>query len=429
MALTGLLCIAFTVFAANKYQLTKDNELKLEKAEQELAELLDSNMKLHYEIYGDPEKQISGWQDLGLDSQLEYLRDLLAGDSFLNCQTIQLSVDTDAKTSTVAFGVDPRYTTSSFRTGAVVYLFDSGEQFVEPVADDATAVAADDAEPAAATQYAFLGSFKVVGTTAAQVNLESIGLASDAELGKLDAFKKSGNALVALVDRLPIDSPNDLAYFYSEQPELFGAFDAQLNEYLQLGTLDSEQIKTADTAEAYAALVSGEGLRAPVAYQAALEHSWSVRDAGNVMFARNTLALNDLNKVIANQLVAMGETASKGFEDTLADVQNSVADFQDFAAVLDAAKAAKKVPSYFEQLDDARVQLAKMEGYNDLVKGLIAEAEANNEACQAEIDAIIAENARLASEIARVQFAASEALEKENNSRTAYDTVNSYVGI
>ncbi len=436
MALTGLLCIAFTVFAANKYQLTKDNEQKLENLEKQLADLQDANMKLRYEIYGDPQKEVKGWTDLGLDAQLDYLRNLEAGESFVNCQTIQVVVDDDAKTSTVAFGVDPQYTMSSFRNGAVVYLFDSGEQYVAKEAADAdsdsdasaTADDSDEAVASAGSEYVFLGAFKVKGATSTQVNVDSIGFASDDELALLQSVKKSGNSLVAFVDRLPMDSPNDIAAFYAENSELFAAFDADLNAILSLGTADAEQLKDVETAADFENLF-GADMRMPVAYQATLERQWSTRDAGNVMFARNTLALNDLNVVIANQLVAMGAKASKGFEDTLADAQAAVADFENWADFADAAKDRNKIPSYFEQLDDARAQLAKMQGYNELVKNLIAEAEENNKLCQEGIDAFIAENARLASEIARVQFAASEKLEKESSSRTAFDNVNTYVGI
>lgn len=445
MALTGLLCVAFTVLAANKYQLIKENNQKIEQTEKQLAETLDANMKLRYEIYGDPAKEVKGWQDLCLNDQLDYIRNLEAGEMFANCQAIDVKVDEESAASQVSFGVDPEYNMSSFRTGAVVYLFDSGTQYAAAASADgesdgesaAPAADADSSETAAApvkAPYVFLGAFKVSGANASQVNLESIGFASAAELDKLENMKKSGNSFVACVDRLPIDNPSFIADLYAAQPDLFTAFDAEMNAFLQKRTVDVEKLEAANSDDAAAAVKNidalfASDLRAPVAYQLGLETQWTARNACNVLMARNNLALKDLNNVIADQLVSLGDKASEGFADALQGAQALVADFQGWDEVFAAAQSRKNVPSFFEQLDSTRANLEKMNGYNALVKSILDEAEENNKLCQEEIDAFIANNAELAAKIAQVQFLLAEKLEKESASRIANEEISSYAGI
>lgn len=439
MVLTGLLCVAFTVFAANKYQLIKDQNNKLAQLEKQISETVDANMKLRYEIYGDPAKTIESWRDMGLDAQLDYLRTLENGDIFVNCEPIEARIDEDAQTSAVAFGIDPQYQSSSFRKGAIVYLFDSGEQFVAKAlesVDGELEVADEEDSEVVATAYSFLGAFRIKDSTPNQVNLESIGFASANELAAIADVRKSGRSFVACVDRLPIDSPADIAEFVAEE-ELSGlltAFDADTSAFLSANTADVAALNdafNADPAQMVAnieALFNDE-LRAPIAFQAMIERQWNVRNAGNVLMERNSLALKALNGVIASQVVSMGDAASEGFEDGYQAVQDSVALIDGFDEFLATAKARNTIPSYFEQIDLARVNLNKMEGYNALVQGLIAEAQENNELCQEEIDAFIAENARLASEIARVQFAVAEKIEQENSTLIDYDESNSYAGI
>ena len=154
--------------------------------------------------------------------------------------------------------------------------------------------------------------------------------------------------------------------------------------------------------------------RVPVAYQSRLERQWSTRNAQNVMVARNTLALADLDNVIAEQFVLMGDKPSEGLETDYEALLAATSGFEGFDAAYDAAKARKRVSSYFEQIDATRADLAKMNADVKLVEGLLAEAEQNNEDCQAAIDDVIAENSKLASEIARVMFAVSEKLESRS---------------
>ena len=443
MILTGLLCAAYAVFAANVYQNNKDWRQKNDGLEEQIAKQLEDNVKLYNEVYGgDASVDVQSWKDCGLDGQLAYIRSLEAGDVFVNCEAAETKIDDSTGSAKVMFGVDPQYNMSSFRDGAVVYLFDSGVAFkkasadatagtdetvaeapAEPIADDADSEAG--AEPtatvAAAAPYVFLGAFKIVGAAAAQVNLETIGVFTEAELALLDATRKGGRSFVACVDRLPVDSPADVADFVAEKPGVVAGYGAQIAADMAKKTADATALAgclgadEATTAANFEQLFATNAeVRVPVAYQARLERQWSTRNAQNVMIARNTLALADMDYVIAEQLVLMGDKPSKGLESDYEELLARTSKFEGFDAVYDAAKARKRVASYFERIDATRDNLAKMKADVALVEGLVAEAEQNNKDCQEAIDNLVAQNSKLASEIARVMFAVSEKLESRS---------------
>ena len=321
-----------------------------------------------------------------------------------------------------------------------MYLFDSGSAFVKKAAPagegEETAVAepADESDAAAvaAAPYVFLGAFKIKDSAANQVNLVSVGEASEAELTALQAASKSGNSFVACVDRLPVDSPADLAKFAAETPELFSAFDADLTAFLSKNTADAAALGAALAEDGAASIANfenlfGTDLRVPVAYQDKIERQWATRDAGNVLKASNLLALDELNYVIGDQAVSMGDKAIAGHEDAFDKIQAAFGEIEGWSEVFAAAQDRKKVESYAERIDEANAKLAKMNGYNKILEDLIAEAEQNNEDCQKAIDELIAKNAELASSIARAQYAAAEKF--QNDSATASVGANSFVGI
>ena len=415
MALTTIACIAFAVFAANKYALTKSEESKLAKLEQELADVQKSVQDLKYEIYGSPEKKIESWRDCGLDAQLDRIRGLQNGEAYSNCRPLQARTDEDALSSTVGFSVSPKYQTSSFREGAVAFVFDSGVAYVDDAstgdegANVAVAnVAGEDAENAVAATnvpFSFLGAFKVSGVSGLQVNLESIGVASVAELKGLEESAKSGRSWVVYVDRLPYDSPADLAYFYSQSPEKYAGFGASF-----VAMASKSCVAFADTLEATAES------RYPIDFQGKLEREWTTRDEQNVMLERNKLALNDLTNVVADQIVSLGGEIPS-------DVKADVEGFENWATALQNAQGRKNVDSYAEVNEKTRKTLAKMVEYRDLVASVLKEAQENVEECEKAVDETIAENARLASEIARVLYIAAEKVQ-ENETRTASVELN-----
>jgi len=404
MTLTTIACIAFAVFAANKYSLTKSEESKLAKLEQELADVQKSVQDLKYEIYGSPEKKIESWRDCGLDAQLDRVRALQNGEAYSNCRPLQARTDEDALSSTVGFSVSSNYQSSSFRTGAIAFVFDSGAVYVDESAngEEGASVVANDGEnvASASAPFNFLGAFKVSGVSGAQVNLESIGVASVAELATLEESAKSGRSWVVYVDRLPYDSPDDFASFYNEAPE----------KYAGLGA--SATAMAAKSCVAFAdALEATAETRFPIDFQESLEKQWTTRDEQNVMLARNTLALKDMTAVIADQLVSLGGEIPS-------DVKADVEAFEDWTAALQAAQARKNVDSYTEANEKVKNLLAKMTTYRDLTASVLKNAQDDVKACEKAVDETIAENARLASEIARVQYITAEKVQ-EKETRTA----------
>jgi len=409
MVLTTIACIAFAVFAANKYSLTKSEESKLAKMEQELADVQKAVQDLKYEIYGSPEKKIESWRDAGLDAQLDRIRGLQNGEAYLNCRPLQARTDEDSLSSTVSFSVSSIYRASSFRTGAVAFVFDSGAAYVDETTngEDGVGAASDVAEnsSSASAPYSFLGAFKVAGVSGTQVNLESIGNASVAELGVLERSAKSGSSWVVYVDRLPYDSPDDFASFYNEAPEKYAGLGASA-----AALAAKSCVAFADTLETNAES------RYPIDFQGNLERQWTVRDEQNVMLARNTAALKDLTNVVADQLVALGGEIP-------GDVKDVVEGFENWAVALQNAQARKTVDSYTETSEKVEKSLAKMTEYRDLVASILKEAQEGVKDCEQAVDETIAENARLASEIARVQYIAAEKVQ-ENETRTASFDLN-----
>ncbi len=429
MILTGLLCGAYAVLAANVYQYNKDSRLKIKGLEDQIAQKLEDNAKLYKEIYGgDSSVEIKSWKDCGLDCQLARLRSLEAGDVFVNCKAEQTVTDSDAKTAKVSFVVDPRYKMTSFREGAVAYLFDSGVAYARRFADseesapvaesDGEQTDADSTAVAASAPYVFLGAFRIVGTQSSQVSLESIGDFTQAELDLLDATRKGGRSFVACVDRLPVDSPADIADFVAEKPGVVAGYRPEVAADLAKKTADVAIIAENVAADEATTLsnfdsifANNADLRLPIAYQARLERQWTARAERGVMIERNTLALADLDSVIADQLALMGDKPSEGLEDKFQARVAATSNFEGFDSAYAAAKTRRRVLPYFEKIDATREDLSKMKSDVALVERLLAEAEQNNKDCVKAIDRLVAENSKLAADLARVTFAISEQLE------------------
>jgi len=424
MALVTIMCVVFGVFAANKYNLTKEQEGNVAKLEADLAKVQDEIQQLRYEIYGGPEKIAENWRELGLDGRLSYLRGLQNGEAFSNCQPVEARVDEEKGTSTIAFAVDPKSKTTAFRSGVVAFVFDSGAALVQKaaaagssddadvseVAVDAADADATDADAAVASNpYAFLGAFKVTGANDSQVNLESVGYSSVDELSALKESARSGRSWVVYADRLPIDSPADLAYFESEHPERVGALPATTANFVTRG------LTLADVEAIGANGQVAADSRFPVDFQGSLEYNWFVRDEQNVINARNTMALETFTKIIADQFVAIGEEVKD--EDVLA--------FENWDDVYAAAVARKKVDSWSENIAKTKEALTRMEGYRDLVKKTLDAAEQGVAECRQAIDELIVKNAETAAKIAAAQFLALEKVEAESKTVSNRDGVNS----
>ena len=84
MALVAVVCIAFGALAANKYQLTKDNDTNIANLEKQIEDANAKIESLRREIYGGTSDNATDWRDYGLDEQLKYVRGLQRGAAFVN---------------------------------------------------------------------------------------------------------------------------------------------------------------------------------------------------------------------------------------------------------------------------------------------------------------------------------------------------------
>ncbi|MBQ2850627.1 MAG: hypothetical protein IJE77_09100 [Thermoguttaceae bacterium] len=409
-ALIAVLCVGFTVLAANKYSLTKEWDAKLEAQNAKIAQLQDEIAALKIEIDGDPMKKAETWVDLGVRAQLDRVRGLLRGDAFVNCLPIEATtfeVDKDPISqesvlgAKISFAVPASYSlaafadaddsTATFRKGAVAYVFDSGLTYVDEAAKTAEADA--EATEAAAAEPRFLGAFKFVGAADAQAVLESVGNLTADELAAIQESQKSGRSWVVCVDRLPTDAPTNVAELIAADAETFASLDETTKTFFETAN---------PSAQVFENLATVADATTAVDYQGLLARQFEVRDAQTLLKARRSLALNDLTYVLVDQLVLIG-----GEVDEATQALYSAEDF-------DAAVARKLVPSYEEQQTTLAAELEKMESYRDLAKSKLEEAQARVAECQAAIDATLAENARLATEIAQAQIALAKNAEQKS---------------
>ncbi len=406
--LIAILCGVFTYFAAGKYSLTKEWDAKLAKQEAQIETLKDEIAALKLAIDGDPLKKAVSWNDLGLRPQLARVRSLLRGDAFVNCLPVEattVEIGADPLTKAKVYGAKIGFAVSSansltafsdagaapdsFRQGAFAYVFDSGLTYVDETAkEDADAEAAEPIAPR------FLGAFKFVGAANSQAALESVGYFSEDELQALQDSQASGRSWIVCVDRLPMDVPTDVAALIASDAETFASLDDATRAYFEASNPSAQLLDT---------LASTLDAASIVDFQGRLTRLWATRDAENVLRSRRTLARQTLTRVVVDQLVSIGR-------ETTDETMRSLYTAEEF----DAAVARKAVPSFEEQKTALAAELEKMEGYRDLAKSKLDEAQARVAECQTAIEETIAENARLAAEIARAQIALAENAEQKS---------------
>ncbi len=425
-ALIAVLCVGFTVLAANKYSLTKEWDAKIDAQNAKIAQLQDEIAALKIAIDGDPLKKAETWTDFGVRAQLDRVRGLLRGDAFVNCLPVEATtfeVDKDPISQDSVFGAKISFTVpasyslaafadagdaaSTFRKGALAYIFDSGLAYVDEAAET---VEVDAETEDAAVAPRFLGAFKFVGAANAQASLESVGNLSADELAAIQDSQKSGRSWVVCVDRLPTNAPANVAELIAADPTTFASLDETAKEYFETAPRSALAVQ----AQALAA----QAKAAPVVdFQGLLARQFATRDAENLLKARRTLALADLTYVLVDQLVAIG-----GEVDEATQALYAAADF-------DAAVARKRFSSYAEKQATLDAALAKMEGYRDLAKSKLEEAQARVAKCQAELDATLAENVRLATEIAQAQIALTKNAEEKSKQTVEPTTAFALSGI
>jgi len=430
--LIAVLCVGFTVLAANKYSLSKKWDAKL-KAQVETLEALQAEIDdSKIAIDGDPlrkakndEKKAETWADLGLRAQLDRVRSLLRGDAFVNCQPLEakeIEIRKDPFTQAPILGVELEFAIpashtlaafdnegnalSSFRANAIAYVFDSGKEYYADSDDvdvDDEQTAEEDAQPGR-----YLGAFQFVGASATQATLVSLDNLTEQELAAIQESKNSGHSWIVCVDRLPMDAPADVLGLIqanadkAKDAENSDAGDEALTQLAQNEAVKSI-FETANlAAQVFPELAQAADPTTAVDYQYLLARQFAARDAENFRKVRNEIALADLSKVVVNQRVAIGDKGDEAMQALYA------------AEDYEAAVQAKRVASYAEKKATLDAALAKMKGYCELAKEKLNEAKTRVADCQAAVDATLAENVRLAAEIAQAQIALAENAEQKS---------------
>lgn len=428
--LIAILCVVFTVFAANKYALTKAKEAEIAKQEQQIDDLKKEIAALQVAIDGDPLKKAETWADLGVRAQLDRVRGLLRGDAFVNCLPVdatEVEIDKDpiAQTpimgSKITFTVPASYSltafsdagdaSSSFRQGALAYVFDSGLAYVDEAAENADVVAdaeTETASEAAAVAPRYLGAFKFVGAANSQAVLESVDNLTAEELATIQESRSSGRSWIVCLDRLPTDAPTNVAELIAADAETFASLDETTKTYFETANPSAQVFET---------LATAADATTAVDYQGLLARQFATRDAENLLKSRRSLALTHLTYVLVDQLVAIGAEVDENMQ--------ALYTAEDF----DAAVARKRAASYEEKQATLAAALAKMEGYRDLAKSKLEEAQARVAECQAAVDATLAENVRLAAEIAQAQIALAENAEQKSENGAETTTAFALSGI
>lgn len=406
-ALIAVLCVVFTVLAANRYSLSKEWDAKIKAQNAKIAQLQEEIAALQIALDGNPLKAAETWDELGLRVQLDRIDAMFRGDVFFNCAPLEAStfeVDKDPISqdsilgAKIGFTVPATYSLTAFadagadafRQGSVAYVFDSGFA----VAGEATEDAEGETAEVAAVEPRYLGAFKFVGAVETQANLESIDLLTEEELTAIQESQKSGRSWIVCVDRLPMNAAApDVAALIEADPTTFAELPEETKTYFATAKAQ------AHVSELFPGLCDASQF---VDYQGVLATHLATRKTENLLKARRSLALNDLTYVLVDQLVSIGADVDEATQALYAA--------EDF----DAAVARKLAPSYAERQAKLDAELEKMEGYRDLAQSKLEEAQARVAECQAAIDATLAENARLAAEIAQAQIALAKNAEQKS---------------
>lgn len=450
--LIAVLCVAFGVLAANKYSLTKSKNEELAKLQKDLADVKEAVAQLKAEVYGAAADYDGDWQTLSLNARLDCVRSLKRGETFSNCRPVDASTS-DGQT-TISVVVPDDYVTTSFRSGAIAYVFDSG---LPLAADDADA--ASDAESSVAAQPArFLGAFNVSAVNGAQASLVSAESVSEAEATATTESAQSGRAWIVCLNAGPIDSPDDLAAIAKDNPEMFAPYGAELQAYFAKSNVVAEQTAAASDEDGETTVATAsipqetETTRFPVnylggyyaltqysfdektnaltkvvdpskAYVGVVDLQWTRRDAQNTLKTRNQITLARFTDIFFDQLVAIENIDQATVDAADAKVQ-ALYTQENYDALYAAAEKRKLSASYAEQQAELEIAAQKMVAQRDLVKAKLDEALAAVEKCQESIEATILENAELAAKLARTQILVAEKIEREAARRTASNDVN-----
>lgn len=424
LVLIFLTAVFYTLLVSNRYKLEKQWCEKIAGLEKNLQDQTDAVARLRIEIDGDSLKTINpqsaaSWKDLGLRAKLARLQARIRGRLWFDCRPPRGPQREDGRIQAsfcIAPTIDkPRLIADiHLSQNTPIYVFDSGRAYVDP-----TAEAGNNPPPAdepAAQPMEFLGVFNVdsINKEAAEINISSVGTVTDAELQRMERSVSDGHSWVVCGDRLPVDSPDDIAFWLGgEDAALLEALPENVREHFLLPGMELADIMlpTGDVSGAV------DGKRYPKDYEELLSSRYIARDELTLCNERRRAAVADLGSVIQMQFAAIGVPEIP--EETLAKIGSKPEDAQAFADAFAKVKGEYKLETLIAQKERFTGSLAAMQSQRDLVKKRLDLAKTNVEGLRARIDDLLKANCGLAVKIAKSQFEAADKIIKASENVTA----------
>lgn len=478
LGLIFVTAVFFAVLVSNRYKLTKQWEEKLLSQEKNLTDLTTQVAQLRGDIYGDSLDAATTWETMALDAKMHKLESLRAGHLWVHCTSPQ-APQRDGINVRTSFCLEPttrprQHSEVVFSQKAAVFVFDSGKK--QP-ADGAAPDPNDPTETAAV----FLGTFTIdnFNPDANEVVITSIGTVSDAEYQRLEESAASGNEWFAYVDRLPCDSPDDIAGWLSEPdnkiapllPDDIRAFllkrgiaadqvvadDTSSVDEMQLdltgdngaanapadttppadtadnadtavadntadnaanGAAESDDVVLADAeGGAVAVAEAPEGTRYPSDYMDILERRLLFRDVLSLAIMKQQSNLQDLRHVICDQLAAIGLPEVP--EEVLSKIGPTAEEATAIAKRYVETKNATLIKTKIAQKEELTKQLEAAVAERDFVKSRLDRVMETVGRLQNRIDELLVQNCSLAVKIAKAQFEAADKIIKKSENVTA----------
>lgn len=249
LVLIFLTATFYAVLISNRFVLNRQKEEEIAGLEKRRLDESSAVAKLRGDLNGDPLKEVKSWDDCGLNLKMTRLSQLIRGRMLVDCQAMRAPANKDGVVSTsfCLSSVDkPRlFADIHLSQDTMVYLFDSGS----PLPKGGEGEAAPAAEGKTAGRPArFLGIFTVesINDEAKEINIVSVGTVTQAEEARMAESVRGGNSWIVCLDRLPVDSPDDLAYWLGgEDKELLAtAFPEKDHAYFLKSAMTAKDLMT-----------------------------------------------------------------------------------------------------------------------------------------------------------------------------------------
>ncbi|MDO5580776.1 MAG: hypothetical protein Q4G69_06545 [Planctomycetia bacterium] len=395
-----LILITGTVYlwlGSQRFLLQKGWEAKIAKAEAQYSDIEKTIAALQSEIYGNRLEKPDQWEKMPLAAKKDKIHSLLQGQIWCNCAPSNI-VNKSGVINT-GFALPADYIVSPNQQNTLVYLFDSGAP-VQVVKDGGNA-AAPAIVPFPAT---FLGIFRIASVNRSEVGLISAVHLSEAEIARLDKSIKSKNGWIVCSNRLPIDSPDDIAIWKDSSPGFITTLSEEEKDYFSRQSYLPQEIAGLPADE----ILSKAGKkRLPQDYDYLMEKEYTQRDNTTTLISRKEVALHDIQVVLADQFVVMGTEPTA-----------EVKPFVD-QALYTKAKAANKIETWSDKQTRFKADLAAMTDQMNIVKGKYEQVLDTVKKLQDQIDQLLKENCALAGQIAKAQFEAAKRITKASNSQAS----------